>query len=100
MAGLNVTDVGVCPTPSLKFSMSCSLFERGPSLSCSDWAVAPAGKSLPSPVKPYGLSRAGLSLSCSGSLGSKLTSPTTPSGNSVGSILIGNLPPANNTSAI
>ena len=80
--------------------MSCSLSVRGPSLSFSDCAVAPAGNSLPSPVKPYGLSRAGSSLSCSGSLGSKLTSPTTPSGNSVGSMFIGNLPPANKTSVI
>ena len=52
IAGLNVIDVGVLPTPSRTLSISLSLSLRGPILSSNVLAVAPAGKSLPSPAKP------------------------------------------------
>ena len=52
IAGLNVIEVGVLPTPLRKPSISPSLLSSGPRLSAKLAAVAPAGKSLPSPLNP------------------------------------------------
>ena len=93
MAGLNVTAVGVIPVLFFKPSIPFSLSVRLPSISPNVLLVAPLASSLPSPLYPYGVTGSSISdfLSCSGSLGSTLTSSTIPSGNSVGSTVRGNL---------
>ena len=52
VAGLNVTEVGVLPTPSSNPSISPRLSCKGPNLSANVFSVAPFGKSMPSPLNP------------------------------------------------
>ena len=52
IAGLNVTAVGVLPTPSFKLSMPSNFSCKGPRLSRKLFSVAPLGSSIPSPENP------------------------------------------------